>query len=430
MYRTANNCTDSASNACVCHWSNQQVHQSNQYVQLLHFIYCVVARITNLAQKVGISKQQISYIRKNKDKILKFTDSIEISEGLKRKSLKLANDEQLDKALYAWFIQQRSAGTPISGPLLQEKAKHFSTQLNTETADHEFKASTDWLEKFKTRHGIRNLSIQGEKLSAAEETVEPFIQKLHRVMEEKNLIPEQIYNANKTGLLWKCLPQRTLVSCREKSAPGFKKAKDHLTVLGCTNASGTHKLKPVLIGKSAKPRCLKHVNMDTLPVIYKSQRNAWMNSEIFAEWFKKDFVPAAKSHQRSQNICSPKALLLIDNCSAHPDELSSHDGSVTCLFLPPNMTSLIQPMDQGVLQAMKNLCKRKLLQKVICSQDIDQTQSIKDIVKLHTVKDVLYMLSDAWYEGSPESICKAYDKLRFPSVHSDNSKSNLQPKFR
>jgi len=42
---------------------------------------------TNLAQEFGISKQQISDIQKNKDKILKFTDSIETSEGLKRKSL-------------------------------------------------------------------------------------------------------------------------------------------------------------------------------------------------------------------------------------------------------------------------------------------------------------------------------------------------------
>ena len=56
---------------------------------------------TNLAQEFGIRNQQISDIRKNDDKILKFTDSIETSEGLKRKSLKLADDEQLDKALYA-----------------------------------------------------------------------------------------------------------------------------------------------------------------------------------------------------------------------------------------------------------------------------------------------------------------------------------------
>ena len=70
---------------------------------------------------------------------------METSEGLKGNSLKLADDELLDKALYAWFIQQRSTGTRISGPLLREKAKHFSTQLNTEATDRDFKASTGFV---------------------------------------------------------------------------------------------------------------------------------------------------------------------------------------------------------------------------------------------------------------------------------------------
>ena len=38
---------------------------------------------TNLAQEYSISKQQISDIRKDKDKNLKSTDSIDASEGLK-----------------------------------------------------------------------------------------------------------------------------------------------------------------------------------------------------------------------------------------------------------------------------------------------------------------------------------------------------------
>ena len=37
------------------------------------------------------------------------------------------------------------------------------------------------------------------------------------------------------------------------------------------------------------------------------------------------------------------------------------------------------------------------------------------------------MLSDAWYKGGPESICKAYDE---PRIHLDNSESNSQLKFR
>ena len=65
---------------------------------------------------MSVSKQQISDIRKNKEMSMKFAKISETSEGLKQKLLKVANDEQLDKAMYAWFIQQGTSGTPISGP--------------------------------------------------------------------------------------------------------------------------------------------------------------------------------------------------------------------------------------------------------------------------------------------------------------------------
>ena len=47
----------------------------------------------------------------------------------------------------------------------------------------------------------------------------------------------------------------------------------------------------------------------------------------------------------------PKALLALKNCSPRPDEeqLLSSDGKVKALFLPLNVMSLIQPMDQGVI---------------------------------------------------------------------------------
>ena len=59
---------------------------------------------------------------------MKFADILETSEGLKQKSLKVAHDEQLDKALYVWFIQQRTSGTPISGP--QTICKSLVSQLS------------------------------------------------------------------------------------------------------------------------------------------------------------------------------------------------------------------------------------------------------------------------------------------------------------
>ena len=58
----------------------------------------------------------------------------------------------------------------------------------------------------------------------------------------------------------------------EKHAKNFKQSKDRITLLGCANATGTCKLPLTCIGKSAKPRCFKHMDMKELPVNYCSQK--------------------------------------------------------------------------------------------------------------------------------------------------------------
>lgn len=45
---------------------------------------------------------------------------------------------------------------------------------------------------------------------------------------------------------------------------------------------------------------------------------------------------------------------MLDNCSAHPDEeLISVDNKVIAKFLSPNVTSLIQPLNEDVLVSDK-----------------------------------------------------------------------------
>ena len=46
-----------------------------------------------------------------------------------------------------------------------------------------------------------------------------------------------------------------------------------------------------------------------------------------------------------------KALLLMDNAPAHPDKLISKDGQIKVKFLPTNTTSLIQPVDQEIIES-------------------------------------------------------------------------------
>jgi hypothetical protein len=79
-----------------------------------------------------------------------------------------------------------------------------------------------------------------------------------------------------------------------------------------------------------------------------------MDCALFSKWFHEHFVSSV--HEPFARMKLPvKALLLLDNAPAHPEvsTLVSKDGKIKCMFLPPNTTATIQPMDQGVLEAMK-----------------------------------------------------------------------------
>ena len=82
--------------------------------------------------------------------------------------------------------------------------KHFNSTKKLGGTSN-FQASTCWLKRFKSRHGIRELQIQGEKLSADSSAAGSFKIKLKDILKEENYALENVYNADKTGLNWKAL---------------------------------------------------------------------------------------------------------------------------------------------------------------------------------------------------------------------------------
>ena len=116
---------------------------------------------SDLSDKFGIGKSTISTLKKNEDKICEFASTLESKSILgDRKVMRLAKDEALDQALYLWFVQKRSMGMPVSGPILCEKAKQFNEQLHAEEeTTPSFTASSGWLWRFCNRHGIHGLHL-------------------------------------------------------------------------------------------------------------------------------------------------------------------------------------------------------------------------------------------------------------------------------
>jgi hypothetical protein len=361
-----------------------------------------------VAEKFGVAKSTVGDIWKDRHKI---QDCVSSSESLtfakKRCIVREPKFDLVDVACWQWFCQQRAKGAPVSGVLLQEKARVFFEKFYPDADPETFKGSTGWLRKFNLRHGIKNVALRGEIMSADESAVDPFREELQKLIESEGLSRDQIYNADETGLWWRLTPSSSLNSTGRTRAANFKKAKDRITLLACANAAGTHRLPLMLINKSQKPRCFKHMDMNNLPVHFYAQKKSWMDSTLFSDWFHKHFVPSTRKFCRDKGI-EEKVLLLVDNAPSHPlsAALRSEDGKVTTLFLPANTTSLIQPMDQSVLDPLKKRYKRKLLSHIIMENESPDL-SVPDILKKVSLKDVVYWISASWndFQSRTNSLC-------------------------
>ncbi|GFV73682.1 jerky protein homolog-like [Trichonephila clavipes] len=127
--------------------------------------------------------------------------------------------------------------------------------MNTHS-DASFSASIGWLDRWKKRHGVRQLTITGEKLSSDFDAAKEYVTTFANLIAEGNYSPQQIYDADQTGLNFRhCLKEFSFTG--GKSSPGYKMSKDRVTLMACSDAFGNHKLPLMVIGKSAKPRAFK-----------------------------------------------------------------------------------------------------------------------------------------------------------------------------
>ncbi|UYV64091.1 hypothetical protein LAZ67_2006550 [Cordylochernes scorpioides] len=267
---------------------------------------------------------------------------------------KKAKTKKTETALVIWIEDLTQKRIPLDGHLIKMKALKFYKELkesepstSSRESNPQFSASTGWLTGFIKRHSFHNLKIKGEVASADEEAARKYPEKLAKIIKDGGYCAHQIFNADETGLFWKKMPTRTYIAKSEKNASGFKAAKDRVTLLLCSNASGDRMLKPLLVNRYLKPRALKGKYLNTLPVHWM----AWVTTAIFTEWFNKCFVPEVENYMKEMGL-EFKILLILDNAPGHPN---LEHPNIKVVFFPPNTTSLIQPLDQGIISTFKKI---------------------------------------------------------------------------
>ncbi|XP_023597403.1 tigger transposable element-derived protein 5 [Trichechus manatus latirostris] len=375
---------------------------------------------------------------KDEPKLRWFLEQLGGEVGTQRKKMRLANEEEIDRAVYAWFLALRQHGVPLSGPLIQAQAEAFARQIYGPECT--FKASHGWFWRWQKRHGISSQRIYGEVESPPPAPGPPPVKEETALRLPGGAGPfparppaplppadggygdEQIYNANVTALYWKLLP--------EQAAPrgtgdlggggcGRRWRGDRVTVLLAANLTGSHKLKPLIIGQLPDPPSLRHHNQDKFPASYRYSPDAWLSRPLLRGWFFEEFVPGVKRYLR-RSCLQQKAVLLVAHPpgpspaartpalgeseegprrarpepSGSPEELQTPDGAVRVLFLSrgSGRAQIPAPLEQGVVAAFKQLYKRELLRLAVsCAGG-----SPLDFMRSFMLKDMLYLAGLSW----------------------------------
>lgn len=348
-----------------------------------------------VANAFGIPSSTLSTILKNKTKIL---TNFKLQPG--RKKMKLAEFPNLDASLFKWYVQCKDSNQPVSGPILKEKAYILAKSLGYSN----FKNSTGWLDKWKKRNNItlrKPATCSSGRVSviAGNERLAGAVQRksdiLTAVVSEYS--PNDIFNAAETGIFFRCLPDSGQQLCcgGGDDCHDGGRSKDRVTVLLCTNMSGTEKLKPLVIGKSARPRCFDGIK--SLPIDYESNPKAWMTPLLWNKWLKR--------FDEKMFLENRKIVLFIDKCTAHV--VASSLKAITVRFLPiDDASKLLQPLHNGIIQYFKVFYRKEVIRKITSHIELQRAISI-DLLQAARITD------KSWRLITTEIISNGFKKAGF-----------------
>ncbi|CAB1099206.1 unnamed protein product [Ectocarpus sp. CCAP 1310/34] len=204
-----------------------------------------------------------------------------------------------------------------------------------------------------------------------------------------------------------------------KTVRGSKamKAKDRCTVVPCCNTTGSLMVPLAVISTSKNTMIFRHVRKPPCP--YFAQESAWLDAAICQRWFDEVFVAFVKGKT------SKKVALLWDNCPGH--KINSNDPQIFIMFLPPNVISVYQPMDMGILFVLKcQYRNEKMARLADLIEDWDTVRARKiqrgcqgfSDAGQATVLDVTEICSQKWRSFDVQTVIRCWLKAGIlPTEH-------------
>ncbi len=128
---------------------------------------------------------------------------------------------------------------------------------------------------------------------------------------------------------------------------------------------------------------------------------------MFGEYFSSQLATELKEYCEKENF-NFKILILLDNAPAHPTSIQ--DQTWRLCFFHPATTSLIEPMDQGVIDTFKVCYLPITFINLVKSTDNNQ-MIVQEFWKAFTIRYALCNIEESWKEVTRSCMNGVWGKL-------------------
>ncbi|CAE1165064.1 unnamed protein product [Acanthosepion pharaonis] len=325
--------------------SQRKTLSISEQLELIDDVKVKKLKLAAAAKKYGIGYSTAAKILKKKDDL---RSCMQMNGNTNRKRKRQSVHKDVNEALTQWFTQACAHGATVTDHVIRQKASQLAVNLEVD-----FEPSNGWLMRWKQADNVSFKKFHGESTSAdhgsANEWVTNVLPQLFRGYD-----PKDVWNCDETGIFYKAMPSGSLRFAGDEQSNGTKVPKDRLTMLQFTNMDGT-----------------------------------WMTSQLFTD--------VMKTLDRKMFAQNRKIILFLDNATCHNLLPGSNLSNIKLSFMPPNTTSLIQPLDQGIIRSFKAYYRRELVRMQIAAIHATPPVPLSEVAKQITVLKAMHMMKRALF---------------------------------
>lgn len=308
----------------------------------------------------------------------------------------------LDEEVLKIFTQARDKRQPVHGRMIQRWARQCSAAHNLD----EFRASDNWLARFKKRHKIVSRKVTAYSSRSDQENAAAIVQRIENfgpkyIEESSQFEKRHIYNFDQTGFNYEPANLRTL---------SFKGERDTIIVIDSKNKhSHSYTVQPMIsragtlfkkllivtqepenaFGPIVGPRILelerKYENIQIYP-----SRSGKLTSFLVDRWFNSTLsiaVDDARHEMMDDDENRSAILVLADSWSGHAKQTQEDElrqMGVTLMRIPKQTTDRLQPLDVNFNRQLKIFYNR-IVEEAFYQDILPNVTTREGIINIHSL---------------------------------------------